>query len=106
MIFWKFTSSRVQRVVAAISIAVISQLPTWQCLGAEESANQNRPNILLITADDLNFDTPGCYGGQPGDVTPNIDRLASVGIRFDTSKWNPIRSSNNLKMRERTNDYD
>ncbi|ULL16561.1 hypothetical protein DVH26_20220 [Paenibacillus sp. H1-7] len=41
-----------------------------------------RPNILLITADDLNYNSPGVAGcGIPG-VTPNIDRLAQEGIRF------------------------
>lgn len=41
----------------------------------------NRPNILLITADDLGGDTPGSFGGPPG-VSPAIDRLASEGMSF------------------------
>lgn len=40
------------------------------------------PNILLITADDMNYDTPGVAGGRTVDITPNIDRLATEGIRF------------------------
>jgi len=43
---------------------------------------KKRPNILLITADDMNWDAPGCFGGQTPDITPNIDRLASEGMRF------------------------
>ena len=43
---------------------------------------KTRPNILLITADDMNCDSPGCFGGQTPDITPNIDRLASEGMRF------------------------
>jgi N-sulfoglucosamine sulfohydrolase len=43
---------------------------------------KKRPNILLITVDDMNWDSPGCFGGQTPDITPNIDRLASEGIRF------------------------
>ncbi|MHC5056135.1 MAG: sulfatase family protein [Planctomycetota bacterium] len=40
-------------------------------------------NILLITADDMNCSTVGAYGcGVPG-ATPNIDRLASEGVRFE-----------------------
>jgi N-sulfoglucosamine sulfohydrolase len=38
-------------------------------------------NLLLITADDMNGDTPGCCGGPPS-VTPAIDRLASDGVLF------------------------
>jgi len=45
-------------------------------------AQTNAPNIMLITADDMNWDTPGCYGGNL-NVTPNIDGLASQGMRFD-----------------------
>ena len=40
------------------------------------------PNILLITADDMNWDAPGCFGGRTPDITPNIDRLAADGMRF------------------------
>ncbi|SEE74225.1 sulfatase family protein [Ruania alba] len=40
-----------------------------------------RPNILLITADDLAGDTPGSFGGRP-DVMPVLDRLAAEGMRF------------------------
>jgi N-sulfoglucosamine sulfohydrolase len=46
------------------------------------AGGQKRPNILLITADDMNWDSPGCFGGKTPDITPNIDRLASEGIRF------------------------
>lgn len=40
------------------------------------------PNILLIMADQLRRDALGCYGGPP-DLTPNLDRLAASGVRFD-----------------------
>jgi len=39
-------------------------------------------NILLITVDDMNYDTPGCFGGPDG-ITPNIDKLADQGMRFE-----------------------
>lgn len=41
-----------------------------------------RPNILFITVDDMNHDTPGCFGGTVANITPNIDRLAREGRRF------------------------
>ena len=47
-----------------------------------DNKKKKRSNILLITADDLNCDAPGCFGGQTPDITPNIDRLASEGVRF------------------------
>ena len=39
-----------------------------------------RPNIVLIMADDLGFSDLGCYGGEI--ATPNLDRLATGGLRF------------------------
>ena len=49
-------------------------------LGQAEAAKQ--PNILIVIADDLNKDSVGIYGNK--DVkTPNIDRLASQGMRFN-----------------------
>lgn len=40
-------------------------------------------NILLITADDMNWDAVGAFGCATKGTTPNIDRLASGGVRFN-----------------------
>lgn len=40
-----------------------------------------RVNILLLTADDMGDDTPGCFGGL-ADATPATDRLAAQSMRF------------------------
>ena len=40
-----------------------------------------KPNIIYILADDLGYGDLGCYG-QEKIKTPNIDQLASEGIRF------------------------
>lgn len=45
---------------------------------------QDRPNILFIYTDDQSYRTVGCYPGSFDWVrTPNIDRLAKAGVRFD-----------------------
>ncbi len=47
------------------------------------------PNIVIIFCDDLGYGDLGCYGSQIR--TPNIDRLASQGIRFtDFYSGNPV----------------
>ena len=56
-----------------------------------------RPNIILIIADDMNWDDCGAYG-HPNIRTPNIDRLAANGIKFTnafltTSSCSPSRAS-------------
>jgi len=39
-------------------------------------------NFLLITADDLQWTSVGVYGSKVDGITPNIDKLASEGLRF------------------------
>ncbi len=46
------------------------------------SGRGTRPNVLLITADDMNYDSLGVTGCQTPGITPNLDKLASEGIRF------------------------
>src|SRR5437870_1007096 len=46
------------------------------------AAGSVRPNIIFLLADDLGPGDIGCYGGQ-FVPTPNIDRLAAEGIRFE-----------------------
>lgn len=47
-------------------------------------ANDNRPNIIFILADDMGYGDLNCYGN---DIiqTPNIDKLAEGGVRFTQS---------------------
>ena len=44
-------------------------------------AQQRPPNFLVIVADDHGWNDAGCYG-HPVARTPNLDRLASEGVRF------------------------
>ena len=44
------------------------------------SYGTDRPNIVLIFADDMGYSDLGCYGGEI--KTPNLDRLARNGIRY------------------------
>ena len=54
-----------------------------------------RPDIILIVADDLGFSDLGCYGGEIR--TPHLDRLASRGVRlsqfYNTARCSPSRAS-------------
>lgn len=56
-----------------------------------------QPNVVLIIADDLNWDDVGTYG-HPNISTPNLDDMAKNGMRFDAayltaSSCSPSRSS-------------
>ena len=49
-------------------------------LDVSAASQSNRPNIVLIMADDLGFADIGCYGSEIR--TPNLDALAAKGLRF------------------------
>ena len=53
-------------------------LAAGSCIPAQET---ELPNVVFILADDLGWGDLGCYG-QRNFATPNIDRLASEGMRF------------------------
>lgn len=51
------------------------------CLLWNISMGQQRANVIYIYADDLGYGELGCYGQQK-IKTPNLDKLASEGVRF------------------------
>jgi arylsulfatase A-like enzyme len=67
------------------------------CMRPYESRadKQQRPNIVLIMADDMGYSDIGCYGGEIR--TPNLDGLAAGGLRFtqfyNTARCCPTRAS-------------
>jgi arylsulfatase len=60
-------------VFAVVAWHLVSPLQAY-------AKSDERPNIVLILADDLGFSDIGCYGGEIR--TPNLDRLAKDGLRF------------------------
>ena len=63
--------SRSLTVFAAIALALLPQV-----------ANAKRPNIVFIMADDHGYQAMSCYGSNVNQ-TPNLDRIAKDGMRFD-----------------------
>src|SRR6476620_3333117 len=48
---------------------------------ASDAPSKDRPNVVLIVADDLGWSDLGCYGADFHE-TPRIDELARRGVRF------------------------
>jgi N-sulfoglucosamine sulfohydrolase len=47
------------------------------------SAFAAKPNLLVITVDDMSCDSVGAYGCKLKDTTPNMDKLAAQSLRFN-----------------------
>jgi uncharacterized sulfatase len=62
------------RILSFVFVVVLSLAPAPVCAAG-------KPNVLFIAVDDMNNDL-GCYG-NPMVKSPNIDRLAAMGTRFD-----------------------
>ena len=52
------------------------------CVLLALSLHAARPNILLITVDDMSCDSVGVFGCKLPDTTPNMDKLAAQSLRF------------------------
>src|SRR2546422_5895696 len=75
----------------------VVMLCTFTFVACFLGAAQSRPNFILFIADDMSWEDCGAYGNK-GIRTPNIDRLAKEGMRFNaafvtTSSCSPSRAS-------------
>jgi len=58
-------------------------------LYAESGENPSRPNFIVIMADDIGAGELSCYG-HPTQDTPELDRLAESGVKFETCFAPPV----------------
>ena len=56
-----------------------------------------KPNIILVMADDVSWECFGCYGAEDYK-TPNLDRLAAEGLRFSHCYSTPICTPSRVKL--------
>lgn len=64
----------------AFVVMVFLQVPDQTACSAESAT---RPNIVYILADDLGIGDLGCYNSESKVATPNMDRIAAEGMRFN-----------------------
>jgi arylsulfatase A len=70
-----------QMKILKSSVLLIAVFMLVACAGAK-TVQKALPNILILYADDLGYGDLGCYNSKSKIPTPNLDKLASEGMRF------------------------
>ena len=65
---------------ASVLAAPLATAASTDDASASSLATSQRPNIVLVLADDLGFSDLGSYGSEIN--TPNLDAIAEEGLRF------------------------
>jgi len=74
-------------IIAGFSISLITAAIFSSCNTSSEKTDHIagwKPNIIIITADDLGWADLACYGSDLHE-TPNLDRLARQGMKFTSA---------------------
>lgn len=80
-----------------IIILLIGNSVISSCTHATQKSTEERPNIILIMADDIGFETLGCYGSA-SYKTPRIDKMAEQGVKFEQCYSQPLCSPSRVKI--------
>lgn len=76
-------------ILTLAACAAGSGQPAPTSNAAAAAVDARKPNIVLILADDLGYESLGCAGGE-SYATPNVDRLAAQGLRFENAFCTPL----------------
>jgi len=71
-----------------ITVLLMALLAVFR--GSPVQSESERPNILMILADDLGRELLSMYGGQSNYQTPNLEKLAQEGMLFNTCYATPM----------------
>jgi arylsulfatase len=76
------------RPLAAIALCLLSLGPAARSTAPRHASpiaqtQSQRPNIVLMFADNVGWGEVGAYGSVRGDLTPRLDKMAAAGIRLN-----------------------
>ena len=66
------------------------------CVATSAAKSDQRPNMILVAAEELGRDWVSCYGAE--HETPNIDRFATEGVRYEIAWCTPSPTSSRLTL--------
>ncbi|MEN8117467.1 MAG: sulfatase-like hydrolase/transferase [Bacteroidota bacterium] len=77
---------------------------SFSFISCKEQISNKQPNIVLIMADDMGYECLGCNGSTEYQ-TPNLDRLAAEGIRFEHCYSQPLCTPSRVKIMTGQHNY-
>lgn len=89
---WSIRSSFLVTCLTALYVALI---PICTALLPAASHANERPNVILIMADDMGFE---CVGPQSEFRTPNLDEMAKAGVSFNHCYSQPLCTPSRVKI--------
>ncbi|MFP6764241.1 MAG: sulfatase [Planctomycetaceae bacterium] len=69
------------RNLSSLCVVLLLTVCSWATAEPLDAADAKRPNFVVIFADDQGYQDLGCFG-SPDIETPNIDRMATEGVRL------------------------
>jgi arylsulfatase A len=85
------------RMIAPFAILLATVFTASHAYAKPPREPLDRPNVILIMADDVSWEAFGCYGADDY-LTPNIDALAAAGVRFQHCYSTPICTPTRVKL--------
>ncbi len=89
--------TKITRVGLGLFIVCLVVLLVFLLGISKESKKNNRPNIVLIFADDIGFEAIESFGGTEYK-TPNLTKLASQGVQFNRAISSPMCTPSRVKI--------
>ena len=87
-----------------LAIVLLVGLALFSTAGVATAQQQTQPNIIVILADDLGVETLGVYGGSSYE-TPELDRIAAEGMRFENGHSQPLCTPTRVKLMTGLHNY-
>ncbi len=85
-------------MLLAMKRTVMACVVIWSAwTSCPAAGDEQRPNVILIMADDISWEAIGCYGAEDYQ-TPHIDRLARLGVQFQHCYSTPICTTSRVKL--------
>ena len=80
--YYKLEMETINKICGTMNLKIFSILSILFFTNCSNTQSDNKPNIVIIYADDMGYGDLNCQNSSSKIPTPNLDKLASEGMRF------------------------